>query len=95
MEAKSMAYIDIMSDITSTRHYLAVDELREIGEFTRENVLRWLESHKGPDWVGSHTGFHAVCGRIDIPGLHPWATEKAKNVYERVMRWVNLAPQEG
>lgn len=66
------AYIDYLGFIAIGRHGLDDDELREIGTFTRRNILRWMESHKGPDWVGilPVQDFCAVCGDISIP----WAT---------------------
>ena len=58
------------------RYHLTDYELREIGDFTRENVLKWMDSHQGVDWVDilPVKDFRAVCGDIDIP----WATEKSR-----------------
>jgi len=81
------AYIEIMGAVMLTRCELTLSDLREIGEFTRENVLAWMESRTSPDWVGVlHVqDFHAVCGHIDIP----WATEEAKLCWDRVMSLPN------
>ena len=81
------AYIDFEGGICRGRHELTDSELREIGEFTRENVLAWMESRTSPDWVGVlHVqDFHAFCGHIDIP----WATEEAKLCWDRVMSLPN------
>lgn len=57
-------------------------ELREIGEFTRENILKWrpiVDSFSGE--MEGIKDFHAVCGDVEIP----WATEEAKQEYERIM----------
>ena len=57
-------------------------ELREIGEFTRENILRWRPI--ADSFSGETEGikdFHAVCGDIEIP----WSTEEAKQIYETIM----------
>ena len=69
------AYIDILGTIALLRYELTTGDLRNIGEFTRANVSRWMESHTDPGWVGilPVEDFHAVCGNIDIP----WATENA------------------
>lgn len=70
------AYIEILGAMTKWQCELTDSDLREIGEFTRENVLRWMESHNGADWWTTLplVDFHAVCGDIDIP----WATEEAR-----------------
>jgi len=63
------------------RHHLLDFELREIGDFTRENIQRWMDSHQGVDWVDilPVRDFHAVCGDIDIP----WATEEEKQYWNK------------
>jgi hypothetical protein len=62
-------------------------ELQEIGEFTRENVLKWLKAWLRADCNGVFWGaldyfedddFHAVCGDIDIP----WANEDTKRMWD-------------
>lgn len=74
------AYIEILSEhVIWPRLELSSSHLNEIGEFTRENVARWLNT---PMRTGQfcHIGiygwkdFHAVCGDIDIP----WATDEVK-----------------
>src|SRR5215471_16421666 len=76
------AYIDIKG-VAVDRHELTDSELQEIGEFTRENVLRWLKAWLREDCNGFFWGalnyfedddFHAVCGDTDIP----WANEDTK-----------------
>jgi len=73
------AYIEIVGAETLTRREL------EWGlgfiEFTRENVLAWMEEQTNTDWVGIHPieDFHAVCGDIEIP----WATEEARLLWAR------------
>ena len=61
------------------RYHLTDYELREIGDFTRENVLKWMDSHTDVGWVDilPVKDFHAVCGDIDIP----WATEGSKELW--------------
>ena len=58
------------------RYYLSQTELREIGDFTRENVQKWMDTHTDVDWIGilPTKDFHAICGDIDIP----WATEESR-----------------
>jgi hypothetical protein len=75
-------YIEIVGGIGLFRPQLDKADLDCIGEFTRENVLTWMNSHRGPDWVGilPVEDFHAVCGDIDIP----WATEEARLCYAAV-----------
>ncbi len=79
------AYIEFIGAVACGRRELQPHELRQIGEFTRENVLTWMDSHTGPDWVGilPVEDFHAVCDGIDIP----WATEAAR------FHWTKLYPQ--
>ena len=76
---------EVPDDHLMAQHALTDKELREIGKFTRENVLRWMESHKGVDWFdiltwGPIHDFHAVCGDVDIP----WAAEESRRTYESV-----------
>jgi hypothetical protein len=75
-------YVEIVGGIGLPRIELSDADMRSIGEFTRDNVLRWMDSHRGPDWVGilPIEDFHAVCGDLDIP----WATEEAKLCWTRV-----------
>jgi hypothetical protein len=72
-------YIEIVGGLGASRPKLDKADLDCIGEFTRENVLTWMNSHRGPDWVGMLPvdDFHAVCGDMDIP----WATEEARLAY--------------
>jgi hypothetical protein len=83
------AYIEIVSAIGIYRHELTNSDLREIGEFARENISNWLASHTSPDWVGilPVSDFHAVCGdnsRLRDTDI-PWATERGR------LRWVEVA----
>jgi hypothetical protein len=80
------AYIELITvipnDVVLFQHELTSDEIREIGKFTRSNVLKWMQSQRGIEWVDKLPiqDFHAVCGDIDIP----WATEKARREWERI-----------
>jgi len=76
------AYIDYIGGIAVGRCDLTNSEIREIGEFTRENVLDWMESHRGPDWVGilPIEDYHAVCGDIEIP----WKRAASRETWERI-----------
>jgi hypothetical protein len=80
------AYIDIKG-VAVDRHELTDSELQEIGEFTRENVSRWLKAWLKRDCNRVFWGalnyfddddFHAVCGDIDIP----WADEDTKRKWD-------------
>ena len=78
------AYIEFVVEGGADYRGLNDSELREIGEFTRENILKWcptlvVDSISGESVVIKD--LHAVCGGIDIP----WATEEAKHVYKRIM----------
>lgn len=73
------AYIEIKGAVRSVRLKLFDNELQEIGGFTRESILRWLENvnyHRNYSLVGvlPVKDFHAVCGDIGIP----WATEEGR-----------------
>jgi hypothetical protein len=59
--------------------YLEDEDLKEIGEFTRQNIEKWLENFGGLGWELLYPirDFHAVCDDIDIP----WATEEIKRRY--------------
>jgi hypothetical protein len=76
------AYIEYLGAIAVGRRDLDDEELRSLGEFTRENVVRWFDSHRGPDWVGvcPVEDFHAVCGDIDLP----WATEEGRRLWVKI-----------
>jgi hypothetical protein len=72
------AYIEIVGAVARYGFELTDNDLREIGEFTRENVFKWMKSSHSPSVfeVGVYgcEDFHAVCGDLDIP----WATEESK-----------------
>ena len=72
--------IEFVNDYSLGRYYPNNNDLREIGDFTRENILNWMNSHTGVDWVDivPVVDFHAVCGDVDIP----WATEEAKKLWD-------------
>jgi len=76
------AYIEYVGATACGRYYPNEDELRAIGDFTRENILRWMDSHTRPDWVGivPVEDFHAVCDDIDIP----WATVEGKKIWDKI-----------
>jgi hypothetical protein len=74
----------IAGDRWMTRLELTDSDLRDIGKFTRENVLRLVEHKRNTD-VGWNESLcwgiwdvHAVCGNVDIP----WATEAARAAWE-------------
>jgi len=86
-------YIDFVSDShgkCGCRYKLDDNELREIGEFTRENISRWMDNRADPPRadLGLILDMHAVCGDIDIP----WATEDAKQFWEQL---VTMMASEG
>ena len=80
------AYIDIGNSWCSWRHHLGDSDLREIGQFTTENILRWLKTSKAP--FGGHeplmdssltlVEFHAVCGDKDVR----WETTELWTPYD-------------
>lgn len=75
-------YIELVGGPGLMRRYgLTSSDLLEIGKFTRGNVLMWMESHRGVDWVDvlPIEDFHAVHSDIDIP----WATEEAKGTWRK------------
>ena len=76
------ALVEVVSSTTLKGHEFCHADLREIGEFTRENVLAWLSTQVGV-WHWEHVGivedFHAVCGDIDIP----WATKEAAVLWQK------------
>ena len=84
------AYIDVMG-VAIDRHELTNRELQEIGEFTRENVLRWLkgwlrENFSRETYYFMDDDFHAVCGDIDIP----WAKEENRQAWDKAVQgWIN------
>jgi hypothetical protein len=73
------AYIEVVGAIATRRHDLNDWELRNIGEFTRENVAKWLNSRTGADWVEylPAEDFRAVCGDMEIP----WASKEAEVLF--------------
>jgi hypothetical protein len=67
------AYIEIEAHVTWLTYDLSPSDLQAIGEFTRENIVKWLNEH---NWdkkkffdlgVYGWVNFHAVCDDIDIP----------------------------
>lgn len=76
------AYIEIVGAVAVWRCELHSSDLCFIGEFTRENVLRWMENYNFEVGVYGQEDFHAVCGDIDIP----WATEKARLCWTRLFQ---------
>lgn len=45
------AYIEIVGAMAVHWFELTNSDLQSIGEFTRENVLKWTESHWRTNWV--------------------------------------------
>src|SRR5579862_1728226 len=76
------AYIEIAGAGVWDCRELQESDLREIGEFTRENIVKWLENFGGLGWELLYPirDFHAVCDDIDIP----WATEEARQGWAEV-----------
>ena len=77
-----MRYIEIVAEFVAWRHELAKRELCSIGDFTRENIARWLDSRGAPFEIGVYgwKDFHAVCDDVEIP----WATEAGREEYRRI-----------
>jgi hypothetical protein len=75
---QGMHYIEFIGAVVCGRRELCPP----IREFTRENVLAWMERQGGFDWLGilPIEDFHAVCGDMDIP----WATEAARFHWTRL-----------
>jgi len=74
---RAKAYVDCIGTYARGPHReLSENDLREIGDFTRENVGRWLDKHVNPiTWEGDcWIDFHAVYGDTVLP----WATEEGK-----------------
>jgi len=74
------AYIEIAGGIALEKRELQDSDVREIGKFTRENVLNWMNNNlvwPNAEGILPVYDFHAVCGDIDIP----WATERMKSVW--------------
>lgn len=80
------AYVDFVGAICVSRIELDENTLREIGDFTRENIAAWLNGNHADwhNWIGVTPveDFHAVCGDVDIP----WATDNAKQVWNEVRK---------
>lgn len=60
-------------------------EVVNIGDFTRENVEKYLYSSGGPEDLPIYD-FHAVFDDIDIP----WATKEGRDCYQRIMERARL-----
>ena len=72
------AFVDVVGPIwmppiqAASTYKLSDYDLENIGEFTRENIERWLCTHAGDfQYV---TDFHAVCGTTEIQ----WASEESE-----------------
>lgn len=82
------AYIDIGNSWCSWRRHLTDSDLRNIGEFTTENVLTWLKTSRQPfsnleplmDPSLTLVEFHAVCGHKDLR----WQTTEPWTPYDGV-----------
>jgi hypothetical protein len=76
-------YIETVGKFVLCRRELDKADLCFIGEFTRENISRWLDKGYWFEMgIYGYEDFHAVCGDIDIP----WATEEARLCYAAVGR---------
>jgi hypothetical protein len=72
---------------------LSKEELREIGDFTRENILKWADTAEHDiTWVEIQTlrDFRAVYGDLEIP----WATEEAKQEWDAAKKARTLTAEE-
>jgi hypothetical protein len=77
----SEAYIETVGKFVLCRHDLSAADLGLLGEFTRENISRWLDKGYWFEMgVYGYEDFHAVCGPVDIP----WTTEEARLVWVKV-----------
>jgi hypothetical protein len=78
------AYVEIVSAVSLWRFELTDDDLREIEEFTRENVSRWMDSSHSHTLfeigIYGYEDFHAVCGDIDIP----WVKGESSRLWQRI-----------
>jgi hypothetical protein len=82
------SYIAIGNSWCSWRHDLSNSDLRNIGEFTTENILTWLKNSKQPFDNGDPlrnssitlVEFHAVCGDKDLR----WETTEPWTPYDGV-----------
>jgi hypothetical protein len=79
-------YVDVISHFMCARRVLSVFDVPEIGEFTRENVLAWLDTRGSGEWIGllPAEDFQAVCGDIEIP----WAKEQSQAQFQNL--WFKL-----
>ena len=80
------AYVDVIGGIwmpygatCAYRYELRDYDLENIGEFTRENVDRWLTTNSGD--FSSIKDFRAECGETEIP----WADEESELTYNDCM----------
>jgi len=74
-------YIDIVCQHAAFRHYLTDADLQEIGEFTRENVIRFSNSRNRPYGWAEYTpvlDIHAVYDDVEIP----WADKDIQEKWE-------------
>jgi len=79
------AYIEIQGSFRTQRLWeweLRPQDLRAIGEFTRENIQKWVEwrfvDPPNRHYADLLVDFHAVCGEIDIP----WRSEQSKRIWD-------------
>jgi hypothetical protein len=78
LERNKMYCIETVGKFVLCKRHLNGADLLSIGEFTRENISRWLDKGYWFEMgVYGYEDFHAVCGDIDIP----WATEEAKSIW--------------
>jgi hypothetical protein len=83
-----MHYIDIGNSWCTWRYDLSDSDLHNIGEFTTENILRWLKNPKYHDYPREPlmdfgltlVEFHAVCGDKDLR----WETTEPWTPYDGV-----------
>jgi len=72
-------YIEIVGAVAVWDVKLTFWDRWMIGHFTRENVMRWIESRTRMSPELYPVDFHAACGGQDIP----WATKEGFEQYQR------------
>ncbi len=85
MRRVRVAYVEILGEIwmpygarATLEKQLRDYDLENIGEFTRENVARWLDVNAGD--FSRVIDFSAACGDVEIP----WAEEENGFAYSDI-----------
>jgi hypothetical protein len=89
MKPVRRAYVQVIGYIWMPSHVecsytfqLSDSDLKNIGDFTRDNVEEWLSSHSGD--FRSISDFCAVCGSEELN----WAKEDSEN------KWLGIYDEE-